>query len=276
MIRRRAFLAALVLLLLAFAAPAARAAELWVDGGNAFCSDARATAQVASAATPWCTLGPAGAPGPSPATPSTCSPPPTAARCARSAPVARLADPLRRRRAGRGARRRRRRQRRQADRRHRRHARRPGDPGGAAQGVWIDGRAASHPDPARRRAPTPAPGFRSRRRAVCASRTRRSTATGCGDPRAGRHDGRALHARHVTGNGLGGGTYDGDGIQLGGSGALVADSTIAGNGDPGPYEHGVYAAASSSGWTLERNELRDNGGANVKAAGGPGRSAATT
>ena len=61
----------------------------------------------------------------------------------------------------------------------------------------------------------------------------------------------------VTGNGIGGGTYGGDGIQLGGTGALVADSTIAGNGDPGPYEHGIYTAAASSAWTIERNELHD-------------------
>ena len=74
----------------------------------------------------------------------------------------------------------------------------------------------------------------------------------------------------ITGNGIGGSVYNGDGIQLGGSGALVADGTIAGNGDPGPYEHGIYTAPTSSGWTIERSHLSANGGANVKAAGGPG------
>ena len=46
---------------LAATATAAHGAELWVDGAGANCSDARSEAQVASSATPWCTLGPAGA-----------------------------------------------------------------------------------------------------------------------------------------------------------------------------------------------------------------------
>src|SRR3954471_12824899 len=71
----------------------------------------------------------------------------------------------------------------------------------------------------------------------------------------------------ITGNGIGAGTYGGDGIQLGGTGALVAGNQITGNGDPGPYEHGIYTSAASSGWTIQLNRLADNGGANVKAAG---------
>jgi hypothetical protein len=73
----------------------------------------------------------------------------------------------------------------------------------------------------------------------------------------------------VRDNGRDAGAYNGDGIQLGGSGALVADNVITGNGS-GPYEHGIYTGAQSSGWTIERNTLARNTGANLKAAGGPG------
>jgi hypothetical protein len=73
----------------------------------------------------------------------------------------------------------------------------------------------------------------------------------------------------ISGNGLGTDVYNGDGIQLGGTGAVVSSNTIANNGSS-TYEHGIYAGASSSGWTIDRNTLADNAGANVKAAGGPG------
>ncbi|HEY4281369.1 MAG TPA: right-handed parallel beta-helix repeat-containing protein [Conexibacter sp.] len=75
----------------------------------------------------------------------------------------------------------------------------------------------------------------------------------------------------ISGNGIDGLPYNGDGIQLGGVNSLVARDTITGNGDPGPYEHGVYTGASSSGWTIEDNTIADNAAAGVKAAGGPGQ-----
>ena len=81
---------------------------------------------------------------------------------------------------------------------------------------------------------------------------------------SGRYDGNTISA-----NGIGGSAYNGDGIQLGGSGAWVSGNTVDDNGDPGPYEHGIYTAATSTGWTIEHNQLIDNAG-NIKAAGGPG------
>ena len=58
----------------------------------------------------------------------------------------------------------------------------------------------------------------------------------------GSSDGQYL-PNHISGNGINGAPYSGDGIQLGGIRADVAGNTIVGNGDPGPYEHGIYAAA---------------------------------
>jgi Right handed beta helix region len=74
---------------------------------------------------------------------------------------------------------------------------------------------------------------------------------------------------HITGNGGGAAIYNGDGIQLGGRDAEVSGNVIDANGSSA-YEHGVYAGAPSSGWTIEHNTFTNNAGANVKAAGGPG------
>ncbi len=73
----------------------------------------------------------------------------------------------------------------------------------------------------------------------------------------------------VRGNGTTPAAYNGDGIQLGGRDALVSGNVITGNGS-GPYEHGIYTGAQSSGWVIEGNRLAHNAGANLKAAGGPG------
>ena len=70
----------------------------------------------------------------------------------------------------------------------------------------------------------------------------------------------------VTGNGRDGLPYNGDGLQLGGTGDEVARSDISGNGDS-QYEHGIYTSAGSSGWRLHDNRLTGNAGANIKAAG---------
>ena len=61
--------------------------------------------------------------------------------------------------------------------------------------------------------------------------------------------------------------YSGDGLQLGGTAAVVRGNTITGNGDPGPYEHGVYTGSASKGWLIEKNTISGSGGANVKAMG---------
>jgi hypothetical protein len=58
-------------------------------------------------------------------------------------------------------------------------------------------------------------------------------------------------AGHVDGTRV---ARHGDGIQLGGTGALVTANTMTGNGDLGLYEHGVYAAAAATGWTISDND----------------------
>src|SRR5262249_39267168 len=68
-------------------------------------------------------------------------------------------------------------------------------------------------------------------------------------------------------NGIGHATSTGDGIQLGGTAALVSGNTLVGNGDPGLYEHGVYTAAAATGWTVIDNTISGSGGADIKAEG---------
>ena len=79
--------------------------------------------------------------------------------------------------------------------------------------------------------------------------------------------GTSITSSTITGNGRGGSAYNGDGLQLGGTGAVVRGNTITGNGDPGPYEHGVYTGSASKGWLIEKNTISGSGGANVKAMG---------
>jgi hypothetical protein len=70
----------------------------------------------------------------------------------------------------------------------------------------------------------------------------------------------------VAGNGRDGLLYNGDGLQLAGTGGEVARCDISGNGDS-QYEHGIYTGAGSSGWRLHDNRVAGNAGANIKAAG---------
>jgi hypothetical protein len=255
---------AVAALLLAALPAAAPAADLWVDAGGA-CSDARTRDQVATSATPWCSLAPAAAQARTgdavrilagvyrgtlrplaggvryaAAEPGVVL---DAAGAANAVKLIGVADVQL---AGVTIR------------------------GGASQGVWVDAAA---------RAAllgvvvTGNPGAGVQVKATSGLRVESSAIVGNG--RAGILElAGTTSARYVgnaiTENGIGGGAYGGDGIQLGGSGALVEGNQIGANGDPGPYEHGIYAAAGSSGWTIRGNELRDNGGANVKAAGGPG------
>jgi len=257
-------------LALAAVAPAAPAADLWVDGGSTACSDARTAAQVVTRATPWCSLAPAAAQ-------------------ARASDVVRIAAAVYRgtlRPLNSGT----------SSAPIRFAAVEPGVVldaagaanavkligvsdvalegmtvrGGASQGVWVE----SAPRAALLDLVVSAnPGAGIQVKATSGLRVERSAIVGNGRAGILEHAG-TTGARYVgnaiTDNGIGGGTYGGDGIQLGGTGALVAGNQIGANSDAGPYEHGIYAAAGSSGWTIEDNELRDNGGANVKAAGGPG------
>ncbi len=82
--------------------------------------------------------------------------------------------------------------------------------------------------------------------------------------------GNVYRANLITGNGKDGQLYSGDGIQLNGSGATVAGNTITDNGDPGPYEHGIYASRIASAYLIESNALSGNAGSNIKAAGANG------
>jgi hypothetical protein len=82
--------------------------------------------------------------------------------------------------------------------------------------------------------------------------------------------GTTLSASTVSGNGKDGQAYNGDGVGLNGSGGSVLDNTITGNGDGAGFEHGVYAGPAANAYTIARNQIGNNAGADIKAAGGPG------
>jgi hypothetical protein len=82
--------------------------------------------------------------------------------------------------------------------------------------------------------------------------------------------GTTLSASTVSGNGKDGQQYNGDGIGLNGTGGSVLDCTITGNGDGAGFEHGIYAGPTANGYTIVRNQIGANAGADIKAAGGPG------
>lgn len=86
---------------------------------------------------------------------------------------------------------------------------------------------------------------------------------------SGTTDGRYV-ANHIEANGIDGFPYNGDGIQLDGGGGYVADNTVVGNGDPGPYEHGIYIGSTAHDFLVEGNVLHDNAGSEIKAAGASG------
>ena len=82
--------------------------------------------------------------------------------------------------------------------------------------------------------------------------------------------GTTLSASIVSGNGKDGQQYNGDGVGLNGSGGSVLDCTITRNGDGVGFEHGIYAGPTANGYTIARNQIGGNAGADIKAAGGPG------
>jgi hypothetical protein len=71
----------------------------------------------------------------------------------------------------------------------------------------------------------------------------------------------------ITDNGHDGKPYNGDGLLLQGSGAYVAANDIARNGDSATYEHGIYAAAIATGYTIVNNRLTGNAASGIKASG---------
>jgi hypothetical protein len=141
--------------------------------------------------------------------------------------------------------------------------------GGATQGVWIEGGARVS---LRGVELSGNPGAGVRLRGTTDFTLADSLVAGNGSAGVMEIAG-SVRARYtgntVRDNGKAAAAYNGDGLQLGGTGALVAGNVITGNGS-GAYEHGIYTGTQSSGWTIEGNTLAHNAGANVKAAGGPG------
>jgi hypothetical protein len=141
--------------------------------------------------------------------------------------------------------------------------------GGAAQGVWVEGGARVS---LRDVEVTGNPGAGVRLRASADFTLAGSLVAGNGNAGVMEIAG-SVRARYtgntIRDNGKAAAAYNGDGLQLGGSGALVSGNVITGNGS-GAYEHGIYTGAQSSGWTIEGNTFAHNAGANLKAAGGPG------
>jgi hypothetical protein len=213
----------------------AAAADLLVDGGSAVCSDARTAAQAGSAATPWCSLGRAAREAGAGDTVHVL--PATYRETLRPARSGTPAAPLRFLAAsgttidaagaanavsligrsdvvidGFAVR------------------------GGSAQGIWIDSSARVSLTAL---AVTGSAGAGTQVKASSGVRIERSTIAGNGGAgimELAGTSGARYSDDTISDNGRGGSAYNGDGIQLGGSGALIERSTIAGNGDPGPYE----------------------------------------
>jgi len=254
----------------AFLAAPAYGADLWVDIHNPTCSDSRASKKAASPATPWCTLTPAGAQAGAGDTvhilegvyrgtlrPLNSGTPTAPLRFTAAEPGVVL--------DGGGA---------------QNTVKLIGVSdvaldgltvsGGTAQGVWIDSAARTSLTNLDVSA-NPGAGIQVKATPGLTVDSSRITGNGrAGILELAGTSGARYTANTISGNGIGVSTYGGDGIQLGGTGAFVSGNTITGNGDPGPYEHGIYTAAASSGWTIQLNHLSDNGGANIKAAGGAG------
>jgi Right handed beta helix region len=81
--------------------------------------------------------------------------------------------------------------------------------------------------------------------------------------------GTTLRDSLVSANGRDGRRYDGDGVELNGSGARVTGCTITHNGDSTGFEHGIYAGATADHYTITGNAIGGNAGADIKAEGGP-------
>ena len=56
---------------------------------------------------------------------------------------------------------------------------------------------------------------------------------------------RPVSGSTVTGNGIDGQQFNGDGVELDGSGDTVQTSTITGNGDGIGFEHGIYVGQTA-------------------------------
>lgn len=266
MIRRTAAVAALLLNVLA--APAL-AADLWVDGGSAGCSDAFTAAEVTSAASPWCTLahattvaGPGDTvhvlaatyrgtvrfdrSGTSQAPISVVAAEPGVTVDAAGATMAlKLMDVSDVRISGVRV------------------------TGGAAQGIWMQGGARVQLTGLE---VVGNAGTGITIKGTAAAVVQDSTIADNGSAGAlelAGTSGARYASNDIHGNGGAAATYNGDGLQLGGTGATVVGNVVSGNGSS-VYEHGIYTGAASGGWTIADNTLSGNMGSNIKAAGGPG------
>jgi parallel beta-helix repeat protein len=72
----------------------------------------------------------------------------------------------------------------------------------------------------------------------------------------------------IANNGHDGDPYNGDGVLLKGSGAVVRDNRIMGNGDSADYEHGIYVSAGARDYRIEGNVIEGNSASAIKASGG--------
>jgi parallel beta-helix repeat protein len=72
----------------------------------------------------------------------------------------------------------------------------------------------------------------------------------------------------IVNNGHDGDPYNGDGVLLKGSGAVVRDNRIAGNGDSPDYEHGIYVSVGARDYRIESNVIEGNSASAIKASGG--------
>jgi hypothetical protein len=82
--------------------------------------------------------------------------------------------------------------------------------------------------------------------------------------------GTTLSDSTVTGNGIDGQQFGGDGVELNGTAETARGNTISGNGDSIGFEHGIYVGATAASYTITSNQISGNVGADIKAAGGPG------
>ncbi|MEO9174442.1 MAG: right-handed parallel beta-helix repeat-containing protein, partial [Gaiellales bacterium] len=96
-----------------------------------------------------------------------------------------------------------------------------------------------------------------------------------GNARAGLVDsqyasGTRLIGSTVSGNGIDGKQYGGDGVELDGANEAVRSSTISGNGDGIGFEHGIYVGQTATDYSITGNRISGNAGADIKATGGAG------
>ncbi len=139
--------------------------------------------------------------------------------------------------------------------------------GAAAQGIWVDGSS----DIALTRLRVIAnsgPGIAVKASsAVAISSSSVFDNAGAGIVEYSTSEDTEITDNTITGNGRNGDPYNGDGVQVAGLRPLVARNTIDRNGDAGPYEHGIYAAATATDYVIESNRLSGNAAADIKAAG---------